>query len=52
MVSPALADSVLSAMKARLGGWLAKGRLSVDDVRDLITFLDAQLEPWVREDGR
>lgn len=52
MVAPALASSVLADMKARLSGWVATGRISVDDVRDLLTFLDVQLERWVRAGGR
>jgi hypothetical protein len=39
-------------MKARLSGWVATGRINVDDVRDLLAFLDIQLEQWVRAGGR
>ena len=52
MVSPTLAGFVLSDVKARLSGWVATGKVSVDDMRDLLTFLDVQLEPWVIRGGR
>ena len=52
MVSEALAGCVLTDVKARLAGWVARGRISVGDVRELLAFLDVQLEPWVRGGGR
>ena len=52
MVAPALASSVLADMKARLAGWVVTKRVSVNDVRDLLTFLDVQLEKWIKGGGR
>ena len=52
MVNSALATFILADIKARLSGWRATGKVSMDDVHDILTFLSIQLEKWMHEGGR